>query len=189
MPPPPDKAIRAAILRKPGPKPNVEKIDAKLRRYFLRLGGYREWGQGLGHHLYHHRLRLKPLTAARRLQVFELRLDFAYKREHGRWRTFREIAETMGLCSSVVHRHWQHELRDFHAPRTRLIALETGLHVHDQLLELSPDPARAERLSDEALRIGPRSDCEWFRNAECLRMVDEVCSAHDQGEHGGNSRD
>jgi hypothetical protein len=50
----------------------------------------------------------------RRVQVFELRLDFAYNRKHSKWRPFRKIAETMGLCSSVVHRHWQRTLRDVH---------------------------------------------------------------------------
>jgi hypothetical protein len=174
--------------RKRGPKPDVDKMIATLRRYYLRLGGYREWGQGLGHHLYHHRLRLKPLTDQRRVQVFELRLDRAYKREHGRWRTFREIAETMGLCSSVVHRHWQHELRDFHAHTTRLIAMERGVQIHELLLELSTDPARNRRLCEEALRCGPRSDCERFRDAEGLRLIGEICSTGDQAECAVNSK-
>jgi hypothetical protein len=188
MPPPDKTAIRAALLRKPGRKPDPAKTRQVIKRYFLRLGGYKPWGQGLGHHLYHHRLRLKPLPAARRLQVFELRLDFAYKREHGRWRTFREIAETMGLSSSVVHRHWKEVNLMMFEGRTKNIAMERGVQIHELLLELSTDPARNRRLCEEALRCGPRSDCERFRDAEGLRLIGEICSTGDQGECAVNSK-
>jgi hypothetical protein len=175
----PDPArMRKLLLRSPGPKPDPQNVRYRMRRYFLRLGGFREWGQGLTHNLYWYRQRFKSRTDDRRYQILRLRLDIDYTRQHHKFRSFRAIAKQLEISHVSVCRHWEAmELMRFEA-EAKYRALEIGLHIHDLLMAqgIDGDSNKNQRLFKQALRCDPWRTCEWFDRADCLRLIREVSS-------------
>ncbi|MCB1100280.1 MAG: hypothetical protein KDN22_32240 [Verrucomicrobiae bacterium] len=173
----PDPAtMRKLLLRSPGPKPDPDEVRRKMRCYFLRLGGFRQWGQGLPSNLFWYRIRLKDRTDDRRNQIRRLRWDIDYTRQRGKFRSFRAIAKQLGISHVSVCRHWEAmEVMRFEA-EAKNRALETGLHIHDLLMAQGIDGDSNQRLFKQALRCDPRRTCEWFDRADCLRLIREVSS-------------
>ena len=133
---PDQDTIRAAILRKRGPKRCREKLRREWKSYVLELGGYREWSEGITNpRLLSYRRRILLRTLDRQKAIVEMRYDLTYYRSHDlRLRSFRAIGRELGISHVAVGKLWRRLWSDIH---NREIAIEKGLRIVESRLSES----------------------------------------------------